>query len=262
MKEKLIKFLKKLKYDYRYGLFDLFRRREKGILTPYTPENLQNLTLADGVAEDSLILVSREHPITEDCETALASLSEGHAMLPMATGALRSLFEASETACGEPILFTSTYRTLAFQASIYGVNPYAAKPGESEHHSGLVADIKVEGFAQRRFIMSKTGKWMARHAHEYGFVIRYPLWGERKTGVDYEPWHLRYVGLPHSEILYRGKMVLEAYLDALEKEPFFRYGDTVISAQKGEIFSFPREATELHISKNTKDGYILWGRIL
>ena len=92
-------------------------------------------------------------------------------------------------------------------------------------------------------------------------MIRYPLWGEKRTGVDYEPWHLRYVGVPHAEIMYRGKMVLEDYLAKLETGDFFRYGDYVISAQKGNDLSFPREVKDVYISRNTKGGYILWGNI-
>ena len=261
MKTKILKFLRKLKYDYTYGLFDLLRRKEKHLLQPYTPENLQNLTLSDCISQNSLILVSAAHPIKTECAEELFTLAENHAISHMAVENLRTLFEASEMASEEKILFTSTYRTLAFQASIYGVNPYAAKPGESEHHSGLVADIKVDGYAQRRFIMSKTGKWMAKHAHEHGFVIRYPLWGEKRTKVDYEPWHLRFVGAPHAEIMYRMKWVLEDYLNALEKDSFFRYGDYILSAQKGSVFSFPREAETVYISENTKGGYILWGKL-
>lgn len=261
MKAKILKFLRKIKYDYTYGLFDLLRRREKHLLNPYMPENLVNLTVDDCVSQDSLVVISAAYPISEECAEDLFSLEENHAISHMAVENLHALFEASEAVCGEKILFTSTYRTLAFQSSIYGVNPYAAKPGESEHHSGLVADIKVDGYAQRRFIMSKTGKWMAKHAHEYGFVIRYPLWGEKRTGVDYEPWHLRFVDAPHAEIMYRSKWVLEDYLSVLEDGDFFRYGDYIISAQKGSVFSFPRETESVCVSKNTKGGYVLWGEI-
>ncbi len=261
MKDKILKILRKIKYDYRYGLFDLFRRREKHLLKSYTPNALKSFSVNDCISSDSLVMISAEYPISEECASELVSLTEGHAISHMAVENLRALFVASEAACGEKILFTSTYRTLTFQSSIYGVNPYAAKPGESEHHSGLVADIKVDGFAQRRFIMSKTGKWMAKHAHEYGFVIRYPLWGEKRTGVDYEPWHLRYVGSPHAEIMYRGKMVLEDYIADLEQGGFFRYGDYIISAQKGNVVSFPCEAENPCVSQNTKGGYILWGKL-
>lgn len=260
MKNKILKLLRKIKYDFRYGLFDLFRRREARLLQPYTPESLRNLSVSNCVLQNSLILVSAEYPTTKECAEDLFVLSENQAISRMASDDLQALIGASELACEEKILFTSTYRTLAFQSSIYGVNPYAAKPGESEHHSGLVADVKVDGFAQRRFIMSKTGKWLAKHAHEYGFVIRYPLWGERRTHVDYEPWHLRYVGAPHAELMYRSKWVLEDYLSMLEKGDFFLFEDYIISAQKETTFSFPCEVETVYASENTKGGYILWAK--
>ena len=258
MKDKIVKLLRKIKYDYTYGLFDLFRRRERSLLTVYEPTSLRHVSFDACRSEDALILISATYPAVEDHPHTLSRLTEGHAISPMAEGAIRTLIASCERECGETILFTSTYRTLAFQSSIYGVNPYAAKPGESEHHSGLVADIKVDGYAQRRFIMSKTGKWMAKHAHEYGFIIRYPLWGEKKTGVDYEPWHLRYVGKPHAEIMYREKLVLESYLERLEQAPFFRFGDTVISAQRGDTLVIPNGVENVCVSQNTRGGYILW----
>jgi hypothetical protein len=61
--------------------------------------------------------------------------------------------------------------------------------------------------------------------------------------------------------MYRMKWVLEDYLNALEKGAFFRYGDYIISAQKGNAFSFPREAETVYISENTKGGYILWCKL-
>ncbi len=173
---------------------------------------------------------------------------------------LRVLISACEEACAEKILFTSIYRTLAFQSSIYGVNPFAARPGESEHHSGLAADIKVDGYAQRRFIMSGTGKWMAKNAHRYGFIIRYPLWAEKRTGVDYEPWHLRYVGIPHAELIYRQKITLEEYLEKLEPGRFYRFGGWVISRQTGNRLVMPQNAQSIRYSVDTRGGWIVWGK--
>ena len=129
MKAKILKVLRKIKYDYRYGLFDLLRRRETRVWAPYTPSDLTKLAFCDGIHHDSLVMVSASHPVSEECAENLCPLEENHAISHMAVENLKKLFEASEDACGEKILFTSTYRTLAFQSSIYGVNPYAAKPG-------------------------------------------------------------------------------------------------------------------------------------
>lgn len=247
------------KYYYTYGLFDVVRRHEKNILTRISPEDLHTVAIEDARQCDSLILVSSDYPITTDRTEALVSLDEKNLIAGEAVQPLAELIRASEAACGEKILFTSVYRTLAFQESIYGVNPFAAKPGESEHHSGLSADIKVEGYAQRRFIMSKTGKWMAKNAHRFGFIIRYPLWAEKRTGVDYEPWHLRYVGNPHAEMIYRMKITLEEYLALIETGAFYRYGNTVISRQTGEKIDFPKTVRDICVSRDSRGGYIAWG---
>jgi D-alanyl-D-alanine carboxypeptidase len=57
-----------------------------------------------------------------------------------------------------------------------------------------------------------TGKWVAEHAHEYGFVVRYLKGKEAITGYEYEPWHLRYVGVDLATQLYKNKLTLEEYL--------------------------------------------------
>lgn len=232
LKERLLD----VRYYYTYGLFDLFRRAEKNLLEKTEPLYEADLVGGEMLRADTLTLISATHPITEDISETLAPLDEKNAILPVAHAPMLALMAAAKEATGEEILFTSTYRTLAFQASIYGVNSFAARPGESEHHSGLCADIKVDGFAQRRFIMSKTGKWVAKNAHRFGFIIRYPLWGQKKTGQTYEPWHLRYVGAPHAEIIYRSKITLEEYLEHLTVGNYYRFGDHILTRRADGIY--------------------------
>ena len=232
LKERLLD----VRYYYTYGLFDLFRRAEKNLLEKTEPFHEADVASGEMLRADTLTLISAMHPITEDISETLVPLDEKNAILPVAHAPMFALMAAAKEATGEDILFTSTYRTLAFQASIYGVNSFAARPGESEHHSGLCADIKVEGFAQRRFIMSKTGKWVAKNAHRFGFIIRYPLWGQKKTGQTYEPWHLRYVGAPHAEIIYRSKITLEEYLERLAVGTYYRFGDHILTRRADGIY--------------------------
>lgn len=258
-KKNLKNRLMNYRYYYTYGLFDVMRRHEKNILTRISPENLHTVAIEETKRCDSLILVSSDYPVMENKTEGLVSLDDKNFIAKTAAEPLSALIRESEAVCGEKILFTSVYRTLEFQKSIYGVNPFAAKPGESEHHSGLSADIKVDGYAQRRFIMSKTGKWMAKNAHRFGFIIRYPLWAEKHTGVDYEPWHLRYVGIPHAEMIYRMKITLEDYLALFEIGSFYRYGNTVISRQTGERIDFPIDIENIRISRDSRGGYIVWG---
>ena len=56
------------------------------------------------------------------------------------------------------------------------------------------------------------GKWLASHAHEYGFIIRYPKGKEHITKYQYEPWHVRYVGVEHATKIYENQLTLEEYL--------------------------------------------------
>lgn len=62
------------------------------------------------------------------------------------------------------------------------------------------------------------GKWIEKNAWKYGFILRYPSDKTDVTGIQYEPWHIRYVGLPHSTIMQKMNLALEEYLDYLKKE--------------------------------------------
>lgn len=91
---------------------------------------------------------------------------------------------------------------------------YLAKPGHSEHQTGLAADFCSPDWddTQDDFYRTEQGKWLCGNAHRYGFILRYPRMKEHITGISYEPWHYRYVGLPHSEIIRSRGLTLEEYL--------------------------------------------------
>lgn len=105
------------------------------------------------------------------------------------------------------LLLASGYRSYQLQVAVYnanvqkygqaGADKQSARPGTSEHQTGLAADI---GAANRKCEIEQCfgdmteGKWLAANAHKYGFVMRYPENKESATGYEYEPWHFRYVG--------------------------------------------------------------------
>jgi len=95
-----------------------------------------------------------------------------------------------------------------------------APAGASEHQLGLAADVTTPGFLAMKdplieaFAKTPQGVWLAKMAHETGFVIRYPEDKLKSTGVCYEPWHLRYVGPVHARRMRRWRMCLEEYLFA------------------------------------------------
>ena len=90
-----------------------------------------------------------------------------------------------------------------------------ARPGTSEHHMGLAADILGSGYSSlvQSFDKTQAFAWLKAHCAEYGFILRYPKEKEDVTGVIYEPWHYRYVGVEvATEIMARG-ITLEEYLE-------------------------------------------------
>ena len=85
-----------------------------------------------------------------------------------------------------------------------------ARPGCSEHHTGLAFDVTVPGEA---FGTTRQSKWLSEHCHEYGFIIRYTEEKTHITGFQAEPWHIRYVGQPHARIMAENGWCLEEYLE-------------------------------------------------
>jgi len=111
----------------------------------------------------------------------------------------------------------SGFRDFEEQAKLYKEmgSSYALPPGYSEHNLGLSLDV---GSTMMKMENAPEGKWMAENAWKFGFILRYPRDKTDITGIEYEPWHFRYVGLPHSALMKEKDFVLEEYIDYLKKE--------------------------------------------
>ncbi|WP_242973039.1 M15 family metallopeptidase [Anaeromicrobium sediminis] len=100
----------------------------------------------------------------------------------------------------------------------YGVektNQFSAKPGESEHQTGLAIDVSSPAVNYRltqSFEETKEGKWIKENAPRFGFIIRYEEGKESITGYQYEPWHLRYVGRETAKEIVNRNISFEEYL--------------------------------------------------
>ncbi|WP_028544745.1 M15 family metallopeptidase [Paenibacillus taiwanensis] len=155
------------------------------------------------------------------------SFSEAHEKRHMrkeAAAALEQLF-ASANESGIELNAVSGYRSFKRQQSLFShyvdtqgqeyASRVSAVPGTSEHQTGLSIDVSspsVSNELEQVFGDSKEGKWLAEHAHEAGFIIRYPEDGEAVTGYMYEPWHIRYVGVEAATAIYEQKTTLEQFL--------------------------------------------------
>ena len=146
-----------------------------------------------------------------------------HQVRPEVAAMLDVLFDDA-TAAGRPGLYVkSAYRSYEEQQETYDywvrtvgkarADMISAKPGHSEHQLGLAVDLggpSCSGWAC--FGDTPEGRWVAAHAHEYGFIIRYPEGGTGVTGYEFEPWHLRYVGPRAAWMMHvRGRIYWDTY---------------------------------------------------
>lgn len=136
-----------------------------------------------------------------------------------------------ETAAEEgiDIVMTTAYRSYEFQQILWDnyvaqkgeeeANKTSARPGESEHQTGLAVDLSTSEIDYRNssdFADTAAGRWVAENAHKFGFILRFPEDKTDITGYSYEPWHIRYVGLTAAADIYEENLALEEYLEQLE----------------------------------------------
>ncbi len=135
------------------------------------------------------------------------------------------------TGLSREIVVTDAYRTKQTQQQIWDstikergeifTKKYVAKPGCSEHELGLAIDLGLANatndFIKPSFSNGPVVEAFLSNMSEFGFILRYPKGKEHITGISFEPWHFRYVGVPHSEIITTQGIVLEEYLEQIEK---------------------------------------------
>lgn len=185
---------------------------------------------------DILVLVNKENALPMDYVPANlvvpdvpmafsdTSLDKAH-LRPEAANALEDLFAAAE-ADGMELAMVSGYRSAERQEELFEAEvaedgseeealKTVARPGTSEHQTGLAVDVSSPNYGNQLetgFGDTAEGKWLAEHAHEYGFIIRYPEDKTHITKYSYEPWHLRYVGVEAATEMYNNDLCLEEYL--------------------------------------------------
>jgi LAS superfamily LD-carboxypeptidase LdcB len=132
---------------------------------------------------------------------------------------------------------SSTYRPYSYQSMLFankvkqvGSEQQAARivarPGTSEHQSGLAIDFSTSGMGlTENFASTPQGQWLGKNAWRYGFILRYPANKTDITKIIYEPWHFRYVGYPYSKIMYDRKLCLEEYTRNLKEYGFYTVSD-------------------------------------
>ncbi|HWT39799.1 MAG TPA: M15 family metallopeptidase [Dongiaceae bacterium] len=168
------------------------------------------------------VLVNKKHclqPVTYVPDDLVTS--NGATLSAKAITAYNELFNAA-AAAGEPFYVTSSYRSYNDQVSTYnywvgtsgkaGADTYSARPGYSEHQTGLAFDVAAHGCVLNCFGGTTAYQWLQQHAADYGFIQRYYAGYESITGYEAEEWHYRYVGVAVAQDMKaKGVKTLEQY---------------------------------------------------
>ena len=122
---------------------------------------------------------------------------------------------------GFQITIASAYRDYYYQDNLYNyyvkekgkedADKCSARPGHSEHQTGLAIDVMGSNNDYNLFADTKEFNWMINNSYKYGFILRYPKGKENITGFKYEPWHYRYVGKDIAKYIYENNITLEEY---------------------------------------------------
>ena len=188
----------------------------------------QRTDLEEHAVDELLAVVTKERPISPlDYEPDDLATWPGtdYRIRAEVRDQLEAMFAAGEDA-GIGLRLISAYRSYETQAGTYDwwlrnygraeADATSARPGHSEHQTGLAVDLDDTigaCYLDRCFGDTDAGRWVAAHAHEFGFVISYPEGAREATGYTYEPWHIRYVGPQVARDMHaRGIALLQDYV--------------------------------------------------
>ncbi len=170
-------------------------------IQPPKPIDKNGITYVGGV-----LIVNKQYSLPQ---------SYGDGIVPAAYSAYVKMKQASGYAMSIVSGFRSYEKqqsTFDYWCSIDGYDKavtYSAKPGESEHQTGLAMDITS---LNQSYGNTAEGRWLAENCHKYGFIIRYPKGKDEITGYMYEPWHIRYLGTSTAKLVYDSGLTLEEFL--------------------------------------------------
>lgn len=217
-----LKTFKKCYYIFLAILIILFYTKDINLFGEKFYKNISIIEQED----DLLVLVNKNNKLTKSyVPPQLEKLSTKYAYKDkyLRKEAKEAFEKLSKKAKKEGLKITavSTYRSFDYQEQLFHnyVKEYgkkyalkcSAKPGHSEHQTGLAVDVMGSNHDYNKFIETKEFIWMQEHAHEYGFILRYPKGKENITGFKYEPWHYRYVGRIVATIIHFEKITLEEF---------------------------------------------------
>jgi LAS superfamily LD-carboxypeptidase LdcB len=188
----------------------------------------------------TLWLVNRENTLAEDFRPQDLVRFQGAELREPVRDAFIEMLAEIESEGIFGLKLQSAYRAHSYQNAIFeqrvrelcaeGHSPQEAREltarsiqyaGASEHQLGLALDVSINGKLSQAFSETEAGRWLEENCHRFGFIIRYPKAKAEVTDIIYEPWHLRYAGIPHAQIMYEESLTLEEYHEFLAQIPMY-----------------------------------------
>lgn len=184
----------------------------------------------------NLILVNKQHPVPDGVEPELCNIAGDKKCDERIVGELLAMMQDAKED-GVSLLICSAYRSYDYQVTLfqrkilkymgrgysyvdaYQISSQAVTlPGYSEHQLGLSFDIVQPSYVKLNagFADTAAGKWLKENAYKYGFILRYPEGKEFITGIEFEPWHYRYVGVEAATIIMENELTLEEFIEHIE----------------------------------------------
>ena len=214
------------KNDIKTASIQNFNINEKASLIEIDIVDLESL--------DSInILVNKTHDLPEDyepCDLIQPDVSTTKTLYvrEVIHDDLIEMFNAAKEA-GAELSISSGYRSYSYQKKLFNnyaardgieaASRYSARPGQSEHQTGLALDISSKSGVctlSNCFKDTDEGKWLKENAWKYGFILRYPEGKEEITGYIFEPWHFRHVGKKEAQKIFESGLTVEEFYNQLD----------------------------------------------
>lgn len=221
--------------ENKYSVDEILKNSQSQAIIQSSNETTENKKFSK---EDwNLLLVNKQHPVPEGHTFELGTIAGS---MKCDARILPELFAMLQAARDEGVYLAvcSPYRDIERQQRLFErkikthmSNGYSymeaykkasqivTVPGASEHQIGLALDIISNDYTvlNEGFEKTSAGKWLKKHCKEYGFILRYPRGKEYITGIDYEPWHFRYVGKEAATIIMDNEITLEEFVESISE---------------------------------------------
>lgn len=177
---------------------------------------------------DLLVLVNKYHYLPDgykpsDLDYLPGAYGNNVPMREVIVEPFQELQAAAKEEIGVNFMPTTAFRDYSFQRTLYNnyvasdgvtaADTYSARPGYSEHQTGLSIDLKNTAISGSTRLTAENYEWLSNNAYRFGFIIRFPEDKTYITGYQFENWHIRYVGLDAAKIIYEQDLTLEEYID-------------------------------------------------